>query len=191
MGFDPITMTAMAVASTGIKMYGDIQQGQAEANAANYNATLAGYNAEQARRNAEMESESGSAKAAMQGRETRAQFGSERARAAGGGLDPNSGSAVDVQTSTAELGHLDALTIRTNAAKAAYGYQIQGTNYENEAELDRAQAKQAKTASYIKAAGTLVGGASDAASKYQTYKMNTSLNSGSSHPNTDYGMDEL
>lgn len=181
MGFDPVTMGAAAVVGTGIKMYGDIEAGQAEANAANYNATLAGYNAEQATRSAEMSSESGSARAAMQERETRAAFGSERARAGGGGLDPNSGSAADVQASTAELGHLDALTIRTNAAKEAYGYQTQSTNFTNEATLDRAQASQAKTASYIKAAGTLVGGASDASAKYTQYKQNTGLNIGSSY----------
>lgn len=191
MGFDPITMGAMAAASAVTKAVGSIEAGQAESNAANYNATLAGYNADQARRQAEMSSQAGSAKAAMQGRETRAAFGSETARAAGGGVDVNSGSAVDVRQSTAELGHLDALTIRTNAAKEAYGFQTQATNFENQGQLDRMQAKQAKTAGYINAASSLLGGASDAAGKYQQYKMNTSLNGPSSHPNSSYGMDEL
>ena len=190
MGFDPITMGAMAAGSAIIGAVGNIEQGQAEANAANYNATIAGFNADQANRNAAMVSEAGSAKAAMQSRETRANFGTERARAAGGGLSPNSDSASDVQTSTAELGQLDAMTIRTNAAKEAYGYQTQSTNFRNEAELDKMSAKQAKTASYYKAAGSLLGGASDAASKYQQFKMAGALNKGSG-PNTRYGMDEL
>ena len=192
MGFDPITMGVVALGSAGISAVGALEEGQAASNAANYNAAVAGFNAQQATRNAAMASETGSAKAAMQGRETRAAFGSERAREAGGGLSPNSGSATDVQQSTAELGHLDALTIRTNAAKEAYGYQVQSTNFQNEGELDRYSAKQAKTASQIKAASTLLGGASNAATQYQIWKANTSpIDTGISHPNTEYGMDEL
>lgn len=171
MGFDPVTMGVMALGSAAIGAAGAIEQGQAEANAANYNARIAGFNAEQSIRNAQMESEAGSAKAAMQGRETRSAFGSERAHAAGSGLTVNSGSAADVAQSTAELGHLDALTIRNNAAKAAYGYQVQSTNFQNEGELDKMEAKQAKTASYYKAGSTLLGGATDAATTYKQFKM--------------------
>lgn len=193
MGFDPITMGAMAVAGAGLKAYGAIQEGQAASDASNYNAAAAGFNAEQSRRNAELTSEAGAAKAAMVGRDTRAAFGSERARAAGSGLNPNTGSAADVQASTAELGHLDAMTIRSNATREAYGHQIEGLNYDNKATMDRWEGKQAKSASYIKAASSLLGSASDATMKYQEYKMAGGFgsSSGSSHPNTDYGMDEL
>ena len=37
--------------------------------------------------------------------------------------------------------------------------------------MDKFEGKQAKNASYYKAAGTLIGGASDAASTYQKFKM--------------------
>lgn len=166
---------ALATAAIGGSSFmgaaGAIEEGQAESNAANYNATLAGFNATQAEQNAKLSTEAGSARAAMQGRQTRAEFGSERANAAGGGLDPNSGSAVDVQASTAELGHLDALTIRTNAAKEAYGYQTQSTDFQNQAKLDVMSGEQAKIASQYKATSSLLGGASDASSKYQEFKM--------------------
>jgi len=175
MGFDPITMGAMKVVQGVFGAVGALEEGQAQANAANYNATLAGFNAEQATRNAYMTDLAGSAKAAMQSRETRAQVGSERAGAAGGGVSVNTGSAADVRESTVDLGHLDALTIRTNAAKEAYGYQVESTNFQNEAALDRFSAKQAKTASYINAASTLIGSGSDAAGKYHEYKQNTGL----------------
>lgn len=198
MGFDPITMGVMMGANAGLKVYGALQEGQAASDAANYNAAAAGFNAEQSRRNAEMTSEAGAAKAAMVGRDTRAAFGSERARAAGSGLNPNTGSAADVQASTAELGHLDAMTIRSNATREAYGHQVEGLNYDNKATMERWEGKQAKSASYIKAASSLLGSASDATMKYQEYKMAGGFGSGgvsgeggSSHPNTDYGMDEL
>ena len=196
MGFDPITMGAMAAGSAIVGAVSNIEAGQAASNASNYNAALAGYNSQQAMRNAAMVSESGAAKAGMVGRETRANLGSAKARAAGGGLQSNSGSPVDVQQSVAELGHLDALTVRTNAAKEAYGYQVQSTNFQNQGEMDKFEGKQAKTASYYKAASSLLGAGSDAASNYQKFKMagvgnSGALNSGSLHPNTDYGMDEL
>lgn len=150
---------------------GNIEAGQAQANASNYNATLAGFNATQATQNAKLADEAGSAKAEMQGRTTRAEFGAERAGGGGSGVNVNTGSLSDVQASTAEFGHLDALTIRTNAAKEAYGYQTQSTDLLNQAKLDKMEGQQAKTASYYKAAGTLMGGASDTASKYQEFKM--------------------
>lgn len=46
----------------------------------------------------------------------------QRAEFAGQGVDVGSGSALDVQKDTAYQGELDALTIRTNAARAAWGF---------------------------------------------------------------------
>ena len=189
MGFDPVSMAVTAVAKGVTGAFGAIQEGDSAAKAANYNATLAGFNAQQAQRNAYMVDMAGSAKAAMQGRETRAEVGSEKAGAAGRGVGVNSGSAVDVRESTSELGHLDALNIRTNAAKEAYGYQVQSTNFTNEEALDRYSGKAAKSASYVKAASSLLNAGSEGASQFNAYKANKGL--GSSHPNTDYGMDEL
>lgn len=189
MGFDPISMGISAVAGA-VGAFGAIQEGEAAAKAANYNATLAGFNSEQAIRNAAMENEVGSVKAGMKSMATRADFGSERAHAAGSGVGVNSGSSASVQASTAELGHLDAINIRSNAAKAAYGYEVQSTNFKNEAALDRFSGQAAKSASYVKAASSLLTGASNAAGQYQQYKANKGLG-GSSHPNTDYGIDEL
>lgn len=56
---------------------------------------------------------------------TRAAIGTQRAGFAANGVDVNSGSAADIQDDTAALGELDALTIRNNAAREAWGYRTQ------------------------------------------------------------------
>ena len=190
MGFDPITMGALTLGSGAVSAAGAIEQGNAEAASANYNATLAGFNSQQSLRNAALATEQGNAQAAMKGRQTRADFGAEKARAGGAGLDVNTGSPVDVQTSTAELGHLDASTLRSNAAKEAYGFQVQSTNFQNEGELDRFSAKQAKTAGEFKAVSSLVNSGSTAMSQYHQYKMTTGLDAGGSSGDSNFDMSD-
>lgn len=51
-------------------------------------------------------------------------IGAQRARLAAQGQDLESGSALDIQLDTAELGAQDALTIRNNAWREAWGYRV-------------------------------------------------------------------
>lgn len=67
--------------------------------------------------------------------------GSQRASMAANGIDLGSDTAVNVLTSTDTLGEIDANTIAANAARSAWGYRQQGTNYTNEAIMARASAK--------------------------------------------------
>ena len=52
-------------------------------------------------------------------------IGSQRVSLAAQGVDINRGSALDIQANAAYLGELDALTIRNNAVKEAWGYRVQ------------------------------------------------------------------
>lgn len=63
-------------------------------------------------------------------------FGTQRAALAANGVDLGEGSANDVLTTTAFMGERDALTIRDNAARQAWGYRVQGVNAENSAMLN-------------------------------------------------------
>jgi hypothetical protein len=56
-------------------------------------------------------------------------IGSQRAGFAGQNVDVGIGSPVDVVADTAYLGELDALTIRNNAAREAWGYNIEAENF--------------------------------------------------------------
>jgi molybdopterin biosynthesis enzyme len=79
-------------------------------------------------------------------------IGSQRAGFAAQGVDVNSGSALNTQADAAYLGELDALTIRQNAAKEAWGYKVQAVS-------SRRQGKNAEREGYMGAATTVIGGA--------------------------------
>lgn len=53
-------------------------------------------------------------------------IGSQRAALAAQGIRVDYGSAADIQTETANIGELDALTIKNNALREAFGYTTQG-----------------------------------------------------------------
>jgi hypothetical protein len=59
--------------------------------------------------------------------------GTQTARMAANGVALDSGSALDVLTSTDVMGEADANTIRDNAGKEAYGYKSQAANYRAQA----------------------------------------------------------
>lgn len=87
-------------------------------------------------------------------------MGAQRANASASGVDAGSGSAADVQGDTARLSELDALTIRNNAAREAWGYQTQGA-------LTQLAAKNTASAQRANSASTLLTGG---AQLYGAYK---------------------
>ena len=62
-----------------------------------------------------------------------AQAGQIKAAQGASGVDVNSGSAKEVQTSQHLVSQMDLNTIREKAAKTAYDFSVQATNYENQA----------------------------------------------------------
>lgn len=84
-------------------------------------------------------------------------IGSQRAGFAAQGVDISTGSPLDVQTDTAYQGELDALTIRTNAAREAWGFQVS-------AEDERMQAAAQRKLGKLQARSTRRVGASEALS---------------------------
>jgi len=80
-------------------------------------------------------------------------IGSQRTSFAAQHVDVNAGSSLDVQADAAYLGELDALTIRNNAAKEAYGYRVQ-------AEDLRLRGKYAKQEGIMGGIESILGGGS-------------------------------
>ena len=64
-------------------------------------------------------------------------IGSQRVSYAAQGVDVAEGSPLEVQMDTAHQGELDALTIRTNAAREAWGYSVQAQGSRLQAERTR------------------------------------------------------
>lgn len=165
----PILLAASlvtGVAGTAMSYAASQQQAKAQESAANYNAQVAANNQIIAQQNAKQALQAGEAQEQQQRMKTAALIGSQRAAQAANGIQIDSGSALDVQSSAAELGELDALTIRSNASKTAYNYEAQAANYGSQAALDKAQAGWASQAGDIAGYSTLLTGASSLSSKW-------------------------
>lgn len=98
---------------------------------------------------------------------TRQTIGSSRASLAAQGVDVSSGSAADVQASEAGLGELDALTIRNNAAREAWGYKVQATDLRRQGDLAAFSGDQAAAGYRAQGLSTLVTGAVNTYGIYQ------------------------
>lgn len=167
MGF---AVPLLAAGNAAMSAFGALEQGQAQANSDKYNGQIAMANSQIATRNAVQASEAGEIQAANAEARTRAGAGAIKTNQAASGIDVNKGSAVDIQQSESQLGKLDALTIRSNAAKQAYGYETQSFSDAAQSNLDQYAAKNDIQASEISATSTLLGQSSNAASKFQEYQ---------------------
>lgn len=142
----------MAFAAALIGAAGSLIGGFYQAQVANNNATIERQNAAEASAAGQQQAEIAGIKGAAQG-------GQIKAAQAANGIDVNSGSALDVQTSQKEASQLDAETVLNNANLSAYGYTTQAVN-------DQAQAGQDQIGAVLGAAGSLVGGASSLPSSW-------------------------
>jgi aspartyl-tRNA synthetase len=66
-------------------------------------------------------------------KQTKKLIGSQRTALAAQGINIEGGSALDVQVDTAELSALDALAIKANAYREAFGYRSQALGYGGQA----------------------------------------------------------
>lgn len=129
------------LASAAVSTVSTIASGQAEANAAAYNAELAQQQALRERQIAERE-------AGDHRRQQGRLLATARARRAGSGVTYQ-GSPLLVDEATAGEIELGAQDILAGGAGRAYGYQ-------QEARLSRARARSAKTGAYLSAGSTLL-----------------------------------
>lgn len=156
--------------STAVGVYGQVQAGQAQAGQARYQAQVAENNriiAEQQARDAEMR---GQMAEDARRDQTRALIGRQRTALAANGVMVDDGSALDITSDTAAQGEVDALTLRANAAREAYGYRAQGSNFLADAGLQRARADAAIPASMVWAGATLLSGAGTVGDRWLTYR---------------------
>ena len=151
--------------------YGAWEQGQAASGAAHYNANIATQNAAISRKNAEIAEQSGEAQVSVQGQRTKAGIADTVAHQASSGVDTQGGSYTDVRNSERELGEMDAQTIRTNAAREAFGYRAKAQSEEDQSTLDSTSAANDVTAGNLNAASTFIGSVTGAAQSYSNFKL--------------------
>lgn len=167
-----------AVVGAGVSAYGIEQQGKAASNAAQYNSEVAANNAKIAQQNSAYAAAEGEQNTNAALMKTRAEVGAIKASQAASGVDVDSGSAVDVRSSAAETGELNAINIRSEAARKAYGYQTEAAGYSGQAGLDKSAASNDAAAGDIGADASIIGGLGKAGEDYTKYGAGNSVNSG-------------
>ena len=171
MGIETLAIGSLvaSVAGAGVGAFGAKSTADANAASYNYKAAVANNNAIIAQRNADQATEAGQVGAQTQGLKNKNLLATQLVTQASNGLDVGSGTNVALRQSAEDLGHLDTLTILSNAAKNAAGFKAQGMNFKAEAGLDTAAAENAEKAGDIGIATSLLGGASSFADKWAGY----------------------
>lgn len=180
---DVATASLVLTAASGVMQYqGTIAQGKAQSNALRYEADVNKNNA--------VIQERLSADAIERGREEerlhRIKIGQLSAKQqnalALNGVEANSGTALDILGDTAQIGELEALTIRSNAAREAYGYDLNANNYTNSANNNLTAARNVRSSSRFSAMTTALSTAGSVGGDWYKYKQmgafSTSANSG-------------
>lgn len=169
-----------AAAAAGIQAYGQLQQGKSQNAMYQYQAGVADVNATIAKQNADFSRAAGETEAEKSAMQTRQVLGKIRTGQGASGLDVNTGTNLKVQTSQADVGAHDVDVIRSNAARRAYGYEVEAYNKKTQGELYRYAGANAKRASKIAALGSIVGGAANVAGKWTQASQAGALGSSSS-----------
>lgn len=148
--------TIMTVVGGAVSAVGAIQQGQAAAAQANYqaqimenNQILAQQEAVEARRRGRVEEENVRERVAQ----LRAR---QRAAAAGTGQVTDTGTAGAIEADSAALGEVDALTARRNAEIEARMMNIRAQQFGSQAEMERLAGDNQRRAGYISAGSTVL-----------------------------------
>lgn len=173
------SLAAIGLVGGATNAYGQMQQASANAATQNYNAQVADNNSAIATQEAAWAGEEGDQAASNSELATRSKVGGIIANQGASGVEVGSGSFQDVQKSASEVGMLDAMTIRSNAARQAYGYQVQATSETGQAALDRYAAKNDLEAGKIKSAGTILGSAGSNSAFSNFLNGSSVLNTGS------------
>lgn len=170
-GIDPISIAAASLALSAIGTGASVM-GQMNANAAQ--GAQAGYMRDialQHRQVSEWQASDAVARGKIaedaQRRKTGQMIGTQTAALAGQGTD-FSGSEQDILGDTAAAGELDALTVRNNAAREAWGYKVQGVNAANSGALSAAKG----FTSNLGAGASLLSGASSLGDKWWKFQQN-------------------
>lgn len=164
-----IALAATAI-SAGVGAVGAIQQGQASADAANYQAGVARNNAIIAGQNKQYAVQAGAVKAQAQDLRNRETQGRVLAAQGASGIDTDSTTSTEVRQSAAEIGRLDTMTIMANALLTSRAAGVAESDAQAQATLATQRAAQSETAGLIGAGSSILGGAASFADKWASYK---------------------
>lgn len=140
--------------------------GEAQQQMYNYQAGIAKLNAQIAQQNATYATQVGEIQATQAGLQGGQRLGQIKAAQGASGLDVNSGSAKQVQSSQQLITASDTAAIRSNAARTAYNYANQAVGFTAQANLDTVAGQNARLSGLIGAGSSLLGAASSVSSQW-------------------------
>jgi len=138
---DPLTLMLIG---TALNVGGGLLASRDQQKADRRNAAIADQNARLTR-------QQGAQNEAAQRRGASQLFGEQRAAFVQSGIDPSSGSALDVQDQSAAFSELDAMTIR-------YEHEMRALGLLSDAQQYRQDAKDTQRAGYLNAGAGLLSG---------------------------------
>lgn len=139
-GATALTAGVLAAGITSSAM-GAYNQSRAAKDQYKYQSAVARNNAKMAEYAAQDASNRGAQEAAKVMAEARRVRSRQTVALASNGIDISSGSAANMLDDTDLLAAQDAATIRTNAARQAWGYRVEGSNYNASADMYRTAAR--------------------------------------------------
>lgn len=156
------------MAATALMAASALSSAYTQAEATKAQAKFNEQQAKSAERMAEMQAQDAEQRGADEASRVRKQGkqvgGAQRAAMAAAGLDLSSGTAQELQTETYQASAEDALRVKNNAYREAWGFRAEGAN-------KRAQARMESIAAKYSARSTLLtGGMQAAASGYEGYE---------------------
>lgn len=134
---------------------------EADTKAYMYKAGIAEMNKKVKLQDADYARWAGETEAQQSGMKTRFNISTAKAKQAGSGLEVDFGSPSAVRDSILEIGQYDQSMIRTNAAKKAYGFQVEAATAEADKTLNEMAAEKSTTAAMFARQGA--GEAADTA----------------------------
>jgi hypothetical protein len=146
----------LAATQAGLQINQADQQAKSVEAQGRYQKSLSGVNAGYAELQAKDAIERGEKDAQAIKRRGKQIIGSQRAALAAQGVEVDSGTALELQEETSELSQVDALTVRNNAWREAWGYRA-------EAQAATSAGQLASITAKANARNTLVTGGINAA----------------------------
>lgn len=151
-------------ALAGVSLTQAVFQAQAAEQQAKFQSDIAGINAKLAEGQAEDAITRGNSEAGRAINKARRVAGSQRLAAAAQGLNIAVGSPAEAARDTETMGAIDAMTIKNNAVREAYGYRMEAIN-------TRLNARSGQIAARQEAFNTiLTGGVRAATYGYEAYE---------------------
>jgi hypothetical protein len=170
-----VPVAALAVGSIIASVAGSAMQGYSQYQYANYQAQVARNNQVIANQNASLALQQGQRAEETQRLRTGQLMGNIEAQQGASGVVGTSGSSLNVRSSAAETGELDAETIRYNANLSARNFMYQG-------QMAGAQAGLYSSMGEWGVANSLLGGASSVSSKWLSYQQSGIFGNQPSNP---------